>query len=998
MVLILLIIYTNNIFILFNVYLKKRLLLSRCHTMYYSRAVMQQCTIYESVLCLLQNNYQLIVPNRENIRNNHPFRNQSCGNIAYDELLNKSTSLFPKFKTRSSLHSSQESIEESFKFDNRTSSQDSSCVSLNVSRTSSFLEGNVIGRLNIGWQDEPDIVAVFLSGQLDKLKSNISFYDDDHSSMFLVPNFELRTSPMFSTNAPIVKPSAEGDHNSCNFMTSTQVLDLPMQKVSNDVKNLTKSNINLSDLKEKVHANMEEILNKQLEMSQTCQMADTACSNSPDVQDGLSNNMFSTTIISAPQVGDAGARISDCSLTIDLDNVNDGSPHSPKSYSSPYQTASTPTKASPERNHQEYTFQTPSQINPLDLITPADLRRPTQSSANTGTFNPFDSCAETFLLPTVSPSLFKEVISPNAARETDPGNFRWSIEQMALLNPASIEMPSHHSSVDTPKDPDYERKVQDAIDKYFSRCCVLPSPWTTNLARSTTKKDDLLSKYSLPTNPNFTPRLPSGNRNRVYSGPAKCKQANQSASSKSSVACQTSLSFPSLLPPALEAALAPYMNVQQMHKTRDDRSVENSFSFGNTSLRRRLLFSNEEMSSCSPSLNIYSQSKSQTPQYPEIVHVDSPVLSTPDRSTIKQSPLLIKSCLEETSPIVSSIHPGFCDSSTSEAFDNAKVRHSFSSIPGCFISPKFDTLSPIKSERDPQQPCSSITYGSSLRAGFLKSKNSSNTPLKGLIGPLHSWSPSPSNISQASPLFRLPIHQHLSPELSPIALQAYQSDGQQMDFSVVSFNGQNDDSDANTTLIHITGEHVDGIHSNSTLNSPEVMTQSINSSTSTVVPLGSFPSNSSVCNSNSSSHTPANFTETTTNSAEDNKRIPHCAADAIPMSVAMDGDPCTSDVSELRCGDLSVSMCGAASSSHNTALGNQSFHASSIMYETSSTLLSQKWSKNNVDENMDVDLSQPSLQDESGPDDSPYDEFVAMENINEHTTPLKTHVLVRYFQ
>lgn len=604
-------------------------------------------------------------------------------------------------------------MEDSCRRDAASSQNSTSDSQLNFSRASSFLENSVIGRLNVGWKDEPNIVALFLSGQLErrsaKDSNSVSFYDDNHSSMFKVPEFELKPSPLLA-NIPSRSTIAANNNN----ITSPN-LDRELQSDSIDKKHPILS-LSLPDFREKVMSNLQEISTMQSESnSSSSQSSPTVQCSIPDSDTGVCstpffpapdeltnnvssinhNNLFSTTIISAPQIIDSSTRLPDdylpSSIRVPVTNEATGA----TDHSSPFQTASTPTKSSQDNN--EYSFQTPSQGKLMSEATTPDTRTLLQRNVNASLFNPFDSCAETLQMPTVSPSLFKEVISPSTARETDGANFRWSIEQIALLNPVSIEMPPNNSGFDTPHDPEYEKEAQDAIDKYFSRRCVLPSPWTNSVPKSKIKAEPSQCKYSLPTSHNFTPHLPNNNRNKVFSGPAKCKVEN-SSKKFNTVSCQTALSFPSELPPEFEAMLARFTNPGNNDQA---DSVESSFSFSNTSLRRRLLFSNDDVSSCSPSLNpcafSNNRSKSRTPLYPNIVHVDSSTMSTPSGISHHASPLPSGCSIEESSPITSAIHPWFCDASNLDNKEGLNVRHSFSPGVGAFMSSRqFENISPIK--------------------------------------------------------------------------------------------------------------------------------------------------------------------------------------------------------------------------------------------------------------------------------------------------------------
>ena len=72
----------------------------------------------------------------------------------------------------------------------------------------------------------------------------------------------------------------------------------------------------------------------------------------------------------------------------------------------------------------------------------------------------------------MSPSLFQQVVSPSQKVDA---KFRWSIDQMAELQPVNIET-SPFNQMEAVQDPDYEKRVQDAIDRWVSMCvcvCVL---------------------------------------------------------------------------------------------------------------------------------------------------------------------------------------------------------------------------------------------------------------------------------------------------------------------------------------------------------------------------------------------------------------------------------------------------------------------------------------------------------------------------------------------
>ncbi|XP_075529302.1 protein aurora borealis-like [Dermacentor variabilis] len=100
------------------------------------------------------------------------------------------------------------------------------------------------------------------------------------------------------------------------------------------------------------------------------------------------------------------------------------------------------------------------------LATPGD-----NASSNT---NPFDVEPEQLTQPSCSPSMFL-----SRSRQT-PGSrrsFRWSIEQMAGLWPVNIEEEEPSFPQTARSDALYEEQSQQAIELFFSRHEIVPSPW-----------------------------------------------------------------------------------------------------------------------------------------------------------------------------------------------------------------------------------------------------------------------------------------------------------------------------------------------------------------------------------------------------------------------------------------------------------------------------------------------------------------------------------------
>ncbi|XP_029892289.1 protein aurora borealis isoform X2 [Aquila chrysaetos chrysaetos] len=192
--------------------------------------------------------------------------------------------------------------------------------------------------------------------------------------------------------------------------------------------------------------------------------------------------------------------------------------------------------------------------------------------------NPFESPSDYYTLQeqiVSSPSVFKSTKSSST-----PGKFRWSIDQLALINPVEIDsedvrrqaMYLSHARIDK----ETEDRRQKAIEEFFTKSLIVPSPWTEHEGKqvsqfNSTKSIDL--NYISPIRRQLT----------LHPG-------------KSNAACQTVLSLP--VDFNLEKILGEYFRTDEFA----DQSQENLSS---SSLRRKLfLEENGSVSEClSPSLH-----------------------------------------------------------------------------------------------------------------------------------------------------------------------------------------------------------------------------------------------------------------------------------------------------------------------------------------------------------------------------------------------------------
>ncbi|XP_025900304.1 protein aurora borealis [Nothoprocta perdicaria] len=191
--------------------------------------------------------------------------------------------------------------------------------------------------------------------------------------------------------------------------------------------------------------------------------------------------------------------------------------------------------------------------------------------------NPFESPSDYYTLQeqiVSSPSVFKSTKSSST-----PGKFRWSIDQLALINPVEIDsedvrrqaMYLSHARIDK----EMEERRQKAIEEFFTKRLIVPSPWTEHEGKQ-------VSQFNSTKCIDLNNISPIGRQLPLQPG-------------KSNAACQTVLSLP--VDFNLEKILGEYIRTDEFA----DQSQENLSS---SSLRRKLfLEENGNVSEClSPSL------------------------------------------------------------------------------------------------------------------------------------------------------------------------------------------------------------------------------------------------------------------------------------------------------------------------------------------------------------------------------------------------------------
>ncbi|NXX13733.1 BORA protein, partial [Podargus strigoides] len=198
--------------------------------------------------------------------------------------------------------------------------------------------------------------------------------------------------------------------------------------------------------------------------------------------------------------------------------------------------------------------------------------------------NPFESPSDYYTLQeqiVSSPSVFKSTKSSST-----PGKFRWSIDQLALINPVEIDSEDvrrqamYLSRIRTDKETEDRR--QKAIEEFFTKRLIVPSPWTEHEGKQ-------VSQFNSSRSIDLNNISPIGRHLTLQPG-------------RSNAACQTVLSLP--VDFNLEKILGEYFRSDELA----DQSQENLSS---SSLRRKLFLEENGSVSAGLSHSLHSPCGSQ---------------------------------------------------------------------------------------------------------------------------------------------------------------------------------------------------------------------------------------------------------------------------------------------------------------------------------------------------------------------------------------------------
>ncbi|XP_056411475.1 LOW QUALITY PROTEIN: protein aurora borealis [Hyla sarda] len=224
--------------------------------------------------------------------------------------------------------------------------------------------------------------------------------------------------------------------------------------------------------------------------------------------------------------------------------------------------------------------------------------------------NPFESPNDYCSLhePFVSsPTVFK----PTKSSAT-PRQFRWSIDQLAAINPVDIDPEDVHRQAlylsHAKLDKEIEERRQKAIEEFFTKRTIVPSPWTQHEGKQAAQFHS-----------------------------TKCVDINESplareqvvTPGKSTVACQTQLSLPADFD--IEKVLGEYFRTEE----NADQSQENLSS---SSLRRKLFLDGQ-----------FNGSECSSPSSPAPGSYEAPPASLGVLCSIDLSPVRCRSPMQTPS-------------------------------------------------------------------------------------------------------------------------------------------------------------------------------------------------------------------------------------------------------------------------------------------------------------------------------------------------------------
>nr|CAD7449843.1 unnamed protein product [Timema bartmani] len=191
---------------------------------------------------------------------------------------------------------------------------------------------------------------------------------------------------------------------------------------------------------------------------------------------------------------------------------------------------------------------------------------PPSQFKNLPALNPFEKAlTDSLHMPVFSPSVFTNVVSPTK----DGQQFGWTIEDISILKPASIEQSAEHVDP-VESDPEVESRAQEAIHRFFQCHPVVPSPWGEPVPKGYPPRSFEEDEIKL--------------KEEHFKVDEESERKNNICLAKVSVSSQTMLSLPPILPPEVEEVLKPFFSTGEETEEADD-------SFMNTStLRRKLLF------------------------------------------------------------------------------------------------------------------------------------------------------------------------------------------------------------------------------------------------------------------------------------------------------------------------------------------------------------------------------------------------------------------------